>query len=136
MSDYNLFLDDERVPSKVTWTAIPLVPWVIVRSYETFVSHIKKYGLPKIVSFDHDLADEHYARYHEANELTGIFRYEGLSVKTGLEAAQWMVRYCEENNLPSPECYYHTRNQFGEANMRKVINNFKLSREKNTNKKD
>jgi hypothetical protein len=134
MSNYNLFLDDERVPSKVTWTELPNVPWVIVRSVESFISHISRYGLPQIVSFDHDLADEHYARYHEANQVTGVFRYDGLTVKTGLEAAKWLVRYCETFQKPMPECYYHTRNHFGEANMREVINNFKLSSAKKAKK--
>jgi len=62
-----LFLDDIRIPKD----AIGLVPsnlnqfyfendWVIVRSFLEFCNYIQKFGLPDFISFDHDLADEHY----------------------------------------------------------------------------
>lgn len=57
---YKLFLDDERNPYKVTWVKLPLGPWVVVRNYDQFIKHITNHGIPSFVSFDHDLADEHY----------------------------------------------------------------------------
>ena len=57
---YYLFLDDERYPKQVTWVNLPLVDWVIVRNYNEFVKKIEEDGMPVFISFDHDLADEHY----------------------------------------------------------------------------
>ena len=76
---YNLFLDDIRDPKnmipgmEVLYKDGMLIhrnnpdnfyykhDWVVVRSYNEFVDYITKNGLPKLVSFDHDLAPEHYA---------------------------------------------------------------------------
>ena len=55
---YRLFLDDERFPRQVTWVLLPTnfdPDWVIVRTYDQFVEHITKNGLPEFIAFDHDL---------------------------------------------------------------------------------
>ena len=47
---YRLFLDDERFPRQVTWVLLPTnfdPDWVIVRTYDQFVEHITKNGLPE-----------------------------------------------------------------------------------------
>lgn len=59
-----LFLDDIRWPieafqytkNEIFWEK----EWSIVRNYQQFVDWIIENGLPKLISFDHDLADEHY----------------------------------------------------------------------------
>ena len=66
----NLFLDDFRKPHDCmsymphrigTSAAIyTQLDWEIVINYDEFVEWIKTNGIPEIVSFDHDLADEHY----------------------------------------------------------------------------
>lgn len=67
---YRLFLDDIRNPKDCVdhmrsrigkWNAVYLEQWEIARNYEEFVNLIKSKGIPNIVSFDHDLAKEHYA---------------------------------------------------------------------------
>lgn len=58
---YHIFLDDTRMPAKVNWIELPLVDWVVIRNYKDFVDIITKYGVPQTISFDHDLAEEHYA---------------------------------------------------------------------------
>ena len=59
---YYLFLDDERIPGNVTWITMPGDrAYQIVRNYDQFVQHITTNGVPDFVTFDHDLADEHYA---------------------------------------------------------------------------
>jgi hypothetical protein len=127
---YNLFLDDERDPQKVTWIELPNVPWVVVRTYESFVSHISRFGMPAIISFDHDLADEHYERYFEARNGDGIFRYDGLKYKTGRDAAIWLTKYCQTFEKPVPQFFTHTMNPYGAKNIQDILNNFKLSPKK------
>ncbi len=122
---YHLFLDDERFPKDVKWIELPMVAWVIVRNYDQFVATINRDGLPATVSFDHDLADEHYQEYHIAHDtkiLTrGTIRYEKMKEKTGFHCAQWMAQYCVDKNLPIPVYYCHTMNHIGKLNMESVL---------------
>jgi len=59
-----LFLDDIRYPVEVyRYTKQDVFlrkDWHIVRNYEQFINRILEKGLPEMISFDHDLADEHY----------------------------------------------------------------------------
>ena len=65
---YNLFLDDNFTPIQIADITIEeknrlryrKYRWIIAKSYEEFISIIKDRGLPSIVSFDHDLAPEHW----------------------------------------------------------------------------
>jgi hypothetical protein len=54
-----IFLDDERIPTDVTWAILPKTGhWHIVRNYDQFVELLK--GLdeaPTFIAFDHDLAE-------------------------------------------------------------------------------
>lgn len=122
---YHLFLDDERVPTDVKWLELPPLPWVIVRNYNQFVETIKRDGIPTTVSFDHDLADEHYQEYkcaHDEKMLSyGKIRYERLAEKTGYSCAQWLAQYCVDNNIPIPLYYLHTLNGIGRQNMFSVL---------------
>ena len=96
-----LFLDDLRIPKD----AIGLVAsnlnqfywandWDVVINYDEFVSYITKNGLPDFISFDHDLADEHYIGT-DTNE------------KTGFEAAKWLVDWCFDNKKSLPDFVVH-----------------------------
>jgi hypothetical protein len=130
---YSLFLDDMRNPEDVKWIELPLINWVVVRNYDQFVETITRYGLPLRVSFDHDLADEHYREYtaaHDKKMITcGTIRYDQFAEKTGYDCAKWMAQYCVDNNLPIPSYYLHTMNGIGAKNIfsilesaRKVLN--------------
>lgn len=127
--NYNLFLDDERMPKNVTWVDLPLVEWTIVRNYDQFVEIIQKQGLPNIVSFDHDLADEHYAEYtaaHDPNSPSrGTFNYEKLKEKTGYDCAKWLAQYCVDNSKPIPQYYVHTMNPIGGKNIFSILESAK-----------
>ena len=51
-----LFLDDERMPSDVTWVVLPQdVEWAIVRTFHEMQAWIRENGIPNFVSFDNDL---------------------------------------------------------------------------------
>ena len=126
---YHLFLDDERDPKKVTWVELPLVEWVIARSYNQFVEIIQKNGLPESVSFDHDLADEHYVEYTAAHDpkapTKGSINYGAFKEKTGYDCAKWLAQYCVDNNRPLPQYYIHTMNPIGGANIFSILESAK-----------
>lgn len=60
-----LFLDDVREPFDNTW--------FVVRNFHTYVSYIKKYGVPDVIAFDHDL---------------------GPTEPNGFDCATWLVGNC------------------------------------------
>lgn len=121
---YNLFLDDERNVADVKWVEYPLVHWVVVRNYQEFVDTVIKNGIPQRVSFDHDLADQHYAEFVKSTK-TGKFNYGDVSEKTGYHACKWLIEYCLEKNVPFPEYYIHTMNPIGYANIKSLIDSYK-----------
>jgi len=114
-----LFLDDVRNPIDCVLyrkNKIYLENWDIVRNYDEFVKYILDNGVPDVISFDHDLADEHYSttmndsdRY---NELTNHFKE-----KTGNDCAKWISEYCVKNGLPLPEYHIHSMNPVGRENI-------------------
>lgn len=123
---YNLFLDDERFPKQVSWIDLPPVEWQIVRNYNEFVETIKQQGVPNHVSFDNDLADEHYGKvlYEDRD---GDFKKINASFKerTGYDCAKFLVNYCQENNVKFPYYTVHSMNPVGKENIIALIENYK-----------
>lgn len=115
---YYLFLDDERKPSNVTWIPMPNVLWTIVRNYDQFVSMIEERGIPEFISFDHDLADEHYVAYLEGRSDYG-------PEKTGYDCAKWLVDHCLEKEAPIPNYQVHSLNHIGRENINSYLENAK-----------
>ena len=94
---YRLFLDDERFPPEGCDT-------LVARSYYQFVNTILTRGLPRYISFDHDL---------------------GVG-KTGLDCAKWLADYCMDHKLePTFEVYVHSQNPVGKANIESFFSSFK-----------
>lgn len=122
-SPYCLFLDDDenRIPQKLSWIELPWAIWVIVRNYNEFVECISKYGIPMMVSFDHDLAEQHYQEYHRANETDKTINYNNTKEKTGYHAAQFLAEYCISNKLKLPEYFIHSMNYMGKLNIKSVM---------------
>jgi hypothetical protein len=134
IGNYNLFLDDDpkRIPGNLAWIQHPDVEWVIVRNYKDFIKTIRDNGIPKIVSFDHDLGEEHYMEYHRVKntDFSEKIDYSRFKEKTGYDCAKWLAEYCVDKKTPIPLYYIHTLNGPGGANIfsimesaRKVINN-------------
>lgn len=123
---YNLFLDDIRQPAVVGNYFSPAdkrvlfrtLDWVIVRNYEEFVDYIEKNGLPKLVSFDHDLADAHY----DPATWTESFQYHE---KTGYECAKWLIEYIHDLKLELPEFLCHSANPVGKERILHALNRYK-----------
>ena len=118
-----LFLDDFRVPEDAANYMHPRFmrfytsDWDIVRSYNQFVEYIEINGIPDMVSFDHDLADEHYAP-------TGI-GYDEFVEKTGYHCMKWMIDYIIDNKIKKlPHVLIHSANPVGAENIERLWQNF------------
>jgi hypothetical protein len=132
-----LFLDDIRIPKD----AIGLVPphlnqfywkddWNIVRSYSEFCDYVQKFGLPDFVSFDHDLADDHYNDLFsdenwKKNDSDIVLKYDEYKEKTGYECAKWLVDWCLENEKKLPDFIVHSANPVGKKNIESYLTNAK-----------
>ena len=132
-----LFLDDIIIPKD----AIGLVPsnmnqfywendWDVVKNYSEFCDYIQKYGSPDFVSFDHDLADDHYNDLFSdenwsKNDTDVVLKYDDYKEKTGYECAKWLVDYCLENGLQLPDYVVHSANPVGKKNIESYLLNAK-----------
>lgn len=117
MKEYYLFLDDLRSPGDVTWVNLPSASYRVARNYNQFVENVCNLGLPVFVSFDHDLADEHYIKMMQG-EL-----HDYGDEKTGYECAQWLVDYCVKHNLKFPAYAVHSLNPVGRERIDNYIRN-------------
>jgi hypothetical protein len=99
--------------------------WDVVRTYDDFVGYIEHFGLPDVISFDHDLADEHYDS--EMYSLSNSYneKYLTFKEKTGYECAKWLCEYCSKNNLPLPLYIIHSMNPIGKENILSVLESYK-----------
>lgn len=120
-----LFLDDVRNPidcvKYMNPSDIYLKEWDVVRTYFDFVEYMNDNGVPDVVSFDHDLADEHYSSdmYDKNNIYNSL--YPSFKEKTGYDCAKWLHSYCVENGLPYPTYLVHSMNPVGRDNILSVF---------------
>ena len=120
-----LFLDDYRFPidcasymyRRGVDCKIYHQEWDIVRTYKQFVDWIKSNGLPKLISFDHDLAD-----VEELKDGSETQKF------TGMDCAKWLVEYCIDNNEPLPEYAIHSANPAGVENIQGLLESFNKQR--------
>ena len=124
INKYNLFLDDIRVPTDVTWVQIPVDQhYTVVRNYKEFVDLITLRGLPKYICYDHDLADSHYG-----HDLKNVARpHNSYNEKTGYDCAKWLVDYCFAKKLKHPPFIVHSLNPIGKKNIESYIINYNNS---------
>lgn len=135
MKKYNLFLDDIRMPAEVGNYIYPVElrdlfrkeEWVIVRNYPEFIKRIKDLGIPKLISFDHDLAEGHYHKsFMDKNEIQyeNYTKFEDDYNKTGYHCAKWLIEYCINENIDLPEYIVHSMNPVGKDNILNLLKNF------------
>lgn len=121
-----IYLDDYRKPYKSILDN-EIIEWDIVRSYGEFVSLIEKDGIPDLISFDHDLADEHTQHFLEQAgrpQYLVTIDYSKLE-RTGYHCAQWLCNHCMENNLKLPKILVvHSRNPAGGDNIVAYLRNY------------
>ena len=135
---YNLFLDDIRIPADVEKYFNPIqyrelfrkFDWIIVRNYDEFVRTIKTKGVPNTVSFDHDLADEHYApkeiwEFPEQVEK----RIDNFKEKTGYDCALFLLDYCRGSGDLGPKLVLcHSMNPVGKKKILELFEYHKNDR--------
>ena len=132
MKNNKLFLDDVRSPKD----AIGLIPdkhnkfywendWEVVKDYNEFVLYIETNGVPKFVSFDHDLGDTAMDEYFRNVETKGTLDYDNIKEKTGFDCAKFLVEYCMDENQPLPEYLVHSANPVGKKNIESYLENAK-----------
>lgn len=96
---WKMFIDDERFPVDETF--------VIVRSVQEAKDKISELGMPKYISFDHDLGD---------------------NVPTGADLAKWIVEKDLDNNLnyiPTDfDFYVHSANPVGKKNIEGLLSQY------------
>ena len=96
--NYKLFIDDEREPIGGDW--------VIARSHWEAIEIIIRRGMPKFISFDHDLGDG----------------------PTGYDFAKWLIEtdLDQKGKLISTdfEFYVHSQNPIGKKNIENLFNNY------------
>ena len=117
---YNIYLDDVRTPITSN------IRWVIVRSYDEFVSKINERGLEniKLISLDHDLGDTAIKEWHNNVYHNFTLDYNNITEKTGMDCTKWLVEKWMDG-APVCEVKVHSANAIGSANMMGYINNYK-----------
>lgn len=103
-----LWLDDIRLA--------PSMEWKRVMTYAEFVEAIEIFGLPEIVSFDHDLGD-----WTIVAQRPVLPDYEE---KTGYDCAKWLINYCLCRDIDLPEWRVHSANPVGAENIRALLENY------------
>lgn len=115
-----LYLDDLRTPTEAPEGH---EPFRVVRNYDQFVSYIETYGIPDLISFDHDLADEHMNDWF-ANQAKGNqhISYDDFKEKTGMDCVKWLCNRIQDekeagNTVSMPIIRVHSANAMGSQNI-------------------
>lgn len=130
-----IYLDDVRTPIDKDW--------IVVRSYDEFVSKVSEIGLPNIetISLDHDLGVTAMREYFKNVSPNYKLDYTNIEEKTGYDCAKWLVDYYYEKyhndemlskdkkslGIPFPKVYTHSANPIGSANIMGYVNNFLMN---------
>lgn len=122
-----LYLDDLRTPTEEP----PGFKWKVVRNYKEFTDFLTSFyrerkELPGLISFDHDLGEEHMDYYH-SHPNEAITDYGIFKEKTGLHCAKWLTEVCDKNNISLEKILIsvHSHNPVGANNIKSYLNNYK-----------
>lgn len=119
-----LFLDDTRDPidaySETGDKIYRDSNWDVVKSFKEFCIYIErnffdKKEFPKLVSFDHNLAPEHY------QTSFGNIPYDKYKEETGWHCALWLKGFCQEHNINIPKVLSHSASPQGKQNILDVF---------------
>ena len=123
-TDRCLYLDDTRTPVEDRFD--------VVRTFEAFQEYILTNGIPKYISFDHDLSEEHMQDYFSQQRKFGfqVPSYSDYKTKTGYDCALWLCKYiddCNQEGIPLElqAVGVHSHNPVGAKNIQETINAFK-----------
>lgn len=129
-----LFLDDVRQPKdcltymgKFLGDLVQVYAednWYIVRTAIEFINFVNEHkGEITLVSFDHDLADEHYATPEESIQemIFGHIDYARFKEFTGYHAANFLYHFYHLTKTPLPKILIHTMNPVGRDNIEAIF---------------
>lgn len=121
-----IFLDDFRIPRDcISYMSTRIgdktknyaEEWIIVKNYNEFKEAIKNnHDNISHISFDHDLADEHYDDSLWENNPDHISKE-----KTGKDCAIYFKEYYDFHKLEYPEIYIHSMNPVGCERIKNVL---------------
>ncbi len=118
-----VYLDDLRPKPEDTFC----FRWILLKNYQEFTAYIRQRGVPKFISFDHDLALEHYAAPEFWDDAYNAWQAtQDFSERTGYDCAKWLVGYCMDNDILLPHTTCHSANPSGAANIIALLNNFSI----------
>jgi hypothetical protein len=117
-----LFLDDIRNPvGKLN--PIYNEEWIIAKNYNEFKELINNHSKEIThISFDHDLADEHYDMSMYDDKGLYNEKYDTFQEKTGYDCAKYMKWFYDKFHMKYPIMFVHSMNPTGTEN---IINLFK-----------
>lgn len=118
---YFLFLDDERHYNQVKFPIPENYEVKTARNYSEFCDILAKNGLPRVVSFDFDLHEEHYKRFQAVQD--GSFNPEFFQNKCGLHCARHLIDLVKKEKAYFPQYFSHSANPKGKSLILKELNN-------------
>lgn len=123
--DRGLFLDDSRNPP-----AHLSKYFDVVRDFDGFTEYIESYGVPSLISMDHDLHVEHTMHFFEGPGWCGPCESgkTGFVHKTGHDCAVWLVDYCEREGKELGHVCIHSVNKEGAERIAGVIMDYQTSK--------
>jgi hypothetical protein len=129
----NLFLDDireaadayEYMHHRIGDESLKYqnLEWQVVRNYDQFVKWINDNGMPDLVSFDHDLADEHYEIVCACGSSEDF--PEEFEEETGHDCVLYLIEYAKDHPAEKfPEVMVHSMNPYGSERIHDTINRY------------
>lgn len=97
---WRLFIDDERMPASQDYDML------IARNIDEVLNLISDLGMPRFISFDHDLGDD---------------------TPNGYKIAQWLVEMDMNQEAEFPEdfdFYVHSQNPIGKTNIEEYLGSY------------
>lgn len=86
-----------------------------LKTYQSFINHIEAFGLPDVISFDHDLG----------------LNQDGTE-QNGLDCAKYLVDYCLNNNKElTTYINVHSSNPVGAESIKTLLKNYQNFYEQN-----
>lgn len=132
-----LWLDDQRNPfiqkdfvEEAIGIEVAEVEIFWARNYKELKEFIHSNPFPDYISFDHDLANEHYTpeyfwKDYEASKRFQEWKYPTYKEKTGLDCAKMIKEYrsilAKTKTLAPLGCFVHSANPVGADWIKKAL---------------
>lgn len=125
-----LYLDDTKNPFfELPQRVVDNYKVILVRDFDEFQIYIEERNMPDLVSFDHDLAEEHYTPEYFWDDYEASKKYQEYvkpkyKNETGEYCAKFLKSYCINNNHKKPKYLVHSANPIGADWIRDQLTDF------------